>query len=91
MILKCGPKDECRIFFIINEASKAYDGVIPDDYYHIPYMTIEELRQEMKAMTFYGYDIKDELIAAIKKVTDQPIPGEEETKPETKKKEEPSD
>jgi len=48
----CGPKDEYRIFFIINEAAKAYEGIIPDDCYHVPYMPIEELRQEMRALIF---------------------------------------
>jgi hypothetical protein len=32
------------MYFIINEAAKAYDGVIPADCYHQPYMSMDELK-----------------------------------------------
>jgi len=56
MIRICHPGDIQRIYFIINEAAKAYEGVIPADCYHQPYMTMEELKREMKRMTFFGWE-----------------------------------
>ena len=52
MIGKCQPGDMNRIYFIINEAAKAYEGVIPADCYHQPYMTMDELEREIKRLTF---------------------------------------
>ena len=65
MICKCGLQDAYRLFFIINEAAKAYESIIPDDCYHVPYMPIEELQQEMKTMTFYGYKKDKRLIGVM--------------------------
>ncbi|GAI18646.1 unnamed protein product, partial [marine sediment metagenome] len=62
MIRKCQTNDAQRIHFIINEAAKAYEGVIPTDCYHQPYMHMDELRQEMKRMTFFGWEVKGELV-----------------------------
>ena len=65
MIRKCRLKDKQRIFHIINEAAKAYKGAIPEDCYHEPYMTMEELLAEMDAMTFYGYEADKELTGVM--------------------------
>jgi len=66
MIRECQPNDIDRIYRIINEAAKAYEGVIPADCYHQPYMPIEELEREMKRMTFFGWEAKDgELIGVM--------------------------
>ncbi len=62
MIRKCQPGDSERIYFIINEAAKAYEGVIPADCYHQPYMPMDELEQEMKRMTFFGWEVNGELV-----------------------------
>ncbi len=56
MIRKCGPEDVESIYLIINEAAKTYKGGIPPDCYHEPYMSMEELRREMRRMTFYGWE-----------------------------------
>ena len=74
MIHKCQASDAERIYFIINEAAKAYEGVIPADCYHQPYMPMDELGQEMKRMTFFGWEVNEELVGvmgfeAIKDVT----------------------
>jgi GNAT superfamily N-acetyltransferase len=61
MIHQCQPQDINRIYFIINEAAKAYEDVIPTDYYHQPYMPMDELEQEMKRMTFFGWEANGEL------------------------------
>jgi len=65
MIRKCQPDDAQRIHFIINEAARAYEGVIPPDCYHQPYMPMEELEQEMKRMTFFGWEAQGELIGVM--------------------------
>jgi len=62
MIRKCQTSDAKRIYFIINEAAKAYGGVIPADCYHQPYMPMDELGQEMKRMTFFGWEVNGELV-----------------------------
>ncbi len=53
------------MFYIINEAAKAYEGVIPADRYHQPYMPRAELEREMKRMTFYGWEETGELVAVM--------------------------
>jgi GNAT superfamily N-acetyltransferase len=65
MIRKCQPGDTQRIHFIINEASQAYDGAIPTDCYHQPYMPMDELKQEMGRMTFFGWEVNGELVAVM--------------------------
>jgi len=54
-----------RIYFIINEAAKTYEGVIPADCYHQPYMPMKELEREMKRMTFFGWEVNGELIGVM--------------------------
>ncbi len=65
MICQCQPTDIDRINLIINEAAKAYEGVIPADRYHQPYMPMEELEREMKRMTFFGWEVNEELVGVI--------------------------
>ncbi|MFH0849123.1 MAG: GNAT family N-acetyltransferase [archaeon] len=72
MIRRCNQEDEEAIFNIINESAKAYEGVIPDDRYHEPYMPLEELRKEMTEMTFFGYEKNRRLlgVAGLQPVRD---------------------
>ena len=65
LIRRCGFKDRAKIFYIINEAAKAYREVIPWDCYREPCMPMEELLNEMKAMIFYGYEVNKELIGVM--------------------------
>ena len=65
MIRKCQPGDAQRIYFIINEAAQAYEGVIPTDSYHQPYMPMDELKREMERITFFGWEIKGELVGIM--------------------------
>ena len=65
MIRKCRANDAQRMYFIINEAAKAYDGVIPADRYHQPYMPMSELEEEMKRMTFFGWEVNGELVGVM--------------------------
>ncbi|MDD5038590.1 MAG: GNAT family N-acetyltransferase [Dehalococcoidales bacterium] len=65
MIRKCQSSDTKRIYFIINEAAKAYEGVIPVDCYHQPYMSMDELEREMKRITFFGWEANSELVGIM--------------------------
>lgn len=65
MIRKCQTNDAQRMYSIINEAAKAYDGVIPADRYHQPYMPMSELEEEMKRMTFFGWEVNGELVGVM--------------------------
>ena len=60
-------RDEEQIFEVVNDAAMRYKGAIPDDRWHGPYMPIDEVRQEMKRMRFYGYMEEDELLGVIGK------------------------
>ncbi len=65
MIRRCLPDDTDRLYFIINQAATAYEGKIPADCYHQPYMPVDELRREMKRITFYGWEEDGELMAVM--------------------------
>ena len=65
MIRICQPDDSERIYYIINEAAKAYRGVIPADCYHQPYMPLAELTREIAEMTFFGWEEGGELVGVM--------------------------
>jgi GNAT superfamily N-acetyltransferase len=57
MIRRCGAEDFEAIYAIINDGAEAYRGVMPADCWTEPYMSREELRQEMEdGVTFSGYE-----------------------------------
>ena len=56
MIRLCKKEHAGEILEIINDAARAYRGVIPADRWHEPYMPEEELRAEMAAgVAFWGF------------------------------------
>jgi GNAT superfamily N-acetyltransferase len=65
MIRKLSIKDADAIFKIINKAAHAYQGVIPSDCYHDPYMSKEELLHEMARMTFFGWEEGRSIVAVM--------------------------
>ena len=65
MIRICQPADAQRIYFIVNEAASAYEDVIPADCYRQPYMPLEELEEEIKQMTFFGWEVNGELVGVM--------------------------
>ncbi|MFC1947389.1 GNAT family N-acetyltransferase [Chloroflexota bacterium] len=65
MIRTCTQYDKERIYYIINEAAKKYEGVIPEDRYHQPYMPMEELEAEMERMEFTGWEEDYELVGVV--------------------------
>ena len=65
MIRKLSHKDTDVIYEVINQAARAYRGVIPDDRYHEPYMLSQELRCEMKSMIFFGWEEEGQLVGVM--------------------------
>jgi GNAT superfamily N-acetyltransferase len=65
-------RDEDEIFPVIDNGSDRYREVIPPDCRQEPYMPMNELRAEMKRMTFYGYrrDLRLLGVMAREKVKD---------------------
>ena len=57
VIGRCADGDIHRIWEIINDAAQAYRGVIPGDLWHDPYMTEDQLRQELRdGVVFWGVE-----------------------------------
>ena len=46
-IRRCIDADHEQIFRVVNDAAQAYRGVIPDDCWHAPYMSRDELSREI--------------------------------------------
>ncbi|EFK57275.1 GNAT family N-acetyltransferase [Sphingobacterium spiritivorum] len=66
MIIKCEQKDFNEIYEIINDASIAYKGVIPDDRWHEPYMSELELKNQIAdGVEFWGYKEGNTLIGVM--------------------------
>lgn len=65
MIRRCTDADTGRMYYVVNEAAKKYEGVIPADRYHQPYMSLEELKTEMKRMEFSGWEEGSELVGVM--------------------------
>ena len=65
MIRLCRDGDLQLVCEIINDAAIAYKGVIPDGYWHEPYMPLDELQREAAEMTFYGFEEDGRLVGVI--------------------------
>ncbi len=66
MIRQCADNDFGVMLAIINDAARAYRGVIPDDRWHEPYMTERELRREIDhGVAFWGYEQEGELVGLM--------------------------
>jgi GNAT superfamily N-acetyltransferase len=62
----CCDNDRTAILAIINAAAAAYRGVIPDDRWHDPYMSLQEFDGEIEAgVTFWGYERDETLIGVM--------------------------
>ena len=65
MIYEYSIKDLANILNVINDAALKYKGVIPDDCWHEPYMSAEELINEFdNGVRMFGYD-KDNLLLGV--------------------------
>jgi GNAT superfamily N-acetyltransferase len=57
MIRPCEPRDFDQIYTIINDGSRSYRGIIPPDCLRDPYMSRDELQQEIDhGVLFSGYE-----------------------------------
>ena len=66
MIRPCSEGEVQIIEAIINEAAQAYEGIIPPDCWHKPYMTRSELLAEIAAgVNFWGWDESATLIGVM--------------------------
>ena len=66
MIRECTDEDFEEIFTTINGAAMAYKGVIPEDRWHEPYMTKEELRAQIEdGVRFSCYVDNQEIIGVM--------------------------
>ncbi len=66
MIRRCQNHDTLDVYAIINDAAQAYKGVIPPDRWHEPYMSLEELREEIRrGIEFWGYEEGGQLVGVM--------------------------
>ena len=66
MIREAIDEDFEEIFIIINDAAIAYKGVIPQDRWHEPYMTREELHEEIEnGVRFCCFVDQNEIIGVM--------------------------
>lgn len=66
VIRPCRKADEPLMADIVNDAARAYAGVIPADRYHEPYMPLQELRAEIAAgVRFHGCEKSGELVGVM--------------------------
>jgi GNAT superfamily N-acetyltransferase len=66
MIRPCTDADLETMLEVINDAAQAYKGIIPEDCWHEPYMSLEELIQEIRdGIGFYGLEEDGELLGVM--------------------------
>ena len=66
MVRLCTNSDFEIIYLIINDAVKVYKGIIPEDRWKVPYMSREELRNEMdEGVVFWVYEEDCNLIGVM--------------------------
>ena len=66
MIRSCTDDDIQVIYEIINDAAEAYRGVIPEDQWHNPYMSISYLTSEIEdGVAFQGYADRDDHLLGV--------------------------
>jgi len=66
MIRECKESDLNTIFEIINDAAQAYKGVIPQDRWHEPYMSLAELRGQIEnGIVFWGLERDGQLLGVM--------------------------
>ena len=66
MINEYTKKDISKILHVINDASIIYKGIIPDNCWHEPYMSEQELIDEFSnGVRMFGYNHNNKLIGVI--------------------------
>jgi N-acetylglutamate synthase-like GNAT family acetyltransferase len=66
VIRPCTASDVSDIFVIVNDAARAYQGVIPADRWHEPYMPLSQLQEEInRGVEFWGYEQNHRLVGVM--------------------------
>jgi GNAT superfamily N-acetyltransferase len=66
MINKLAIWDSEAILIVVNDAANAYKGKIPQDRLKEPYMSMQELKEEiLRGIQFYGLEDNDCLVAVM--------------------------
>ena len=66
MISQCTDEELPLVNTIINESAQAYQGIIPVDRWHEPYMSMEEMNAEIaKGVCFYGHYLDGDLVGVM--------------------------
>ncbi len=66
MIRQCNDADRDAMVELINDGARAYQGIIPADRWHEPYMPEEELRHELHAgVVFWGWEESGKLLGVM--------------------------
>ena len=66
MIRKCSEADLSALYEIVNDAARAYKGIIPADRWREPYMPMQELKSEIAAgVRFWGCESDGELLGVM--------------------------
>jgi GNAT superfamily N-acetyltransferase len=66
MICKLTISELDSILNIVNDAAEVYRGVIPEDRWKEPYMSAEELKEEIESgVEFYGWTENNALVAVM--------------------------
>lgn len=72
MIRLCDNNDVETIYQIINDSAQAYKGVIMDDTFHEPYMSLEELAREIgDGVIFWGFENESNELIGIMGIQDK--------------------
>jgi GNAT superfamily N-acetyltransferase len=65
-IRPCRKDEREAVLAIVNAGAEAYRGVIPEDRWHDPYMSAEELERDIAAgIEFWGYQDGDGLLGVM--------------------------
>ena len=66
MISRLHSYEFMQILHVVNDAAQAYKGVIPQDQWREPYMSSEELKEEIASgVNFYGWKENAVLLAVM--------------------------
>jgi GNAT superfamily N-acetyltransferase len=66
MVCRLSSSEFDSILGVVNDAAEAYRGVIPEDRWKEPYMSAEELRNEIESgVEFYGWIENNVLVAVM--------------------------
>lgn len=71
MIRRCDESDTTAIHEIINDAATAYKGVIPDDRWHEPYMSYEDLSRELEDGVIFWGAVDDRELTGVMGIQDK--------------------